>query len=93
MDYHNMKILLVSVSMLETDNDFYPPLGLLYVASILKKEGCEVKIINKVPDYSNYFSLISEIREFSPDAIGLSFMTSSYEKAFDLSKVLTSLWR
>lgn len=79
-----MKILLVHTPTLEIDN-FVPPLGILYLASVLKKEECEVMIIDKDPDY---FDIVSEVRKFNPEMIGLSFMTPSYGKVHSLCKVL-----
>lgn len=79
-----MKILLIHTPTLEIDN-FVPPLGILYLASVLKKEECEVKIIDKDPEY---FDIASEARKFNPDMIGLSFMTPSYGKVHSLCKVL-----
>lgn len=79
-----MKILLIHTPTLEIDN-FVPPLGILYLASILKKDDCEVKIIDKDPEY---FDIASEVKNFNPDMIGLSFMTPSYEKVHDLCKIL-----
>lgn len=79
-----MKVLLIHTSTLELDN-FLPPLGILYIASVLEKEGYEVKVINKDPEY---FNVLPKIKEFNPYMIGLSFMSSSYQKACSLCKAL-----
>lgn len=79
-----MKVLLIHTPTLELDN-FLPPLGILYIAAVLKKNGYEVRIIDKDPEY---FNIIPDIKSFDPDLIGLSFMTPSCQRAHSLCKIL-----
>lgn len=55
------------------------PLGIAYLAAVLKNEGCLVKIINPRTRYQRLSiqKILNDIREFSPDFIGLSFYTEN----------------
>jgi len=79
-----MKIALIQVNVLDIDN-LNPPLGILYIGTILKNKGHEVKCFDEDPEHVD---LIPKLREFNPDAIGLSFMTPSYERAYYFCKSL-----
>lgn len=56
---------------------FYPPLGLLYLGTVLKNEGHEVKIIDCVPQNIGYEELEAEIKKNQPFAIGITTFTTS----------------
>ncbi len=56
---------------------YYPPLGLLYIATILKNSGFEVKILDCVPMRIGYPELKKEIAKFSPYMVGITTYTMS----------------
>jgi len=56
---------------------YYPPLGLLYIGTILKLKGYEVKILDCVPQKINYDDLENIIRNFAPYAVGITTYTMS----------------
>ncbi len=56
---------------------FYPPLGLLYLGTVLEDKGYDVKIIDCVPMNIGYKELEAEIKEFSPFAVGITTFTTS----------------
>ncbi len=80
-----MRVSLVNAQVLD-GNNVVPPLGLLYVAAVLEKEGHAVQIFDADPDYQA--DLIKEIKEFNPDIIGFSFLTVAYQRAFRLCQSL-----
>lgn len=55
------------------------PLGIAYLAAVLKNKGCLVKIINPRTKYQRLSiqKILNEIQEFSPDFIGLSLYTEN----------------
>lgn len=60
----------------------YPPLGLMYIASYLRKDGHEVKIIDAEVD--NIFTvkeITSLLEEFKPDVVGCGATTPEIEMA------------
>jgi len=56
-----------------------PPMGILYLGTVLKKAGFTVKVIDSFPRYHK--STLSTLREFKPDLIGLSVLTTGYRVA------------
>ncbi len=82
------KILLINTPQYNTlkagiEDDFidiigyYPPLGLLYLGTVLENNGFEVKIIDCVPMKIGYEQLENEIEKFSPYAVGITTFTTS----------------
>lgn len=56
---------------------YYPPLGLLYIGTILKQKGYEVKIIDCVPQKIDYHEIENIIKNFNPFAVGITTFTMS----------------
>lgn len=83
-----MKVLLVQPSsrvlnFLAHKGITHPPLAMLYLASMLVKEGIEVKII----DNNIYENWEKTLKEFSPDVLGLSCLTGpAIKNAIEVSK-------
>ena len=83
-----MKIALVNPRV-ESYSSSLPPLGLLYVAAVLEKEGFDVKIFDMHPrDTRDLDKIIS----FSPEIVGVSILTAYVTRAkkilFNLKKHL-----
>ncbi len=62
-----------------------PPLGVAYIAAMLEKDGHEVKIIDG-PAWATVFGyefkeLEKDIKDFSPDVVGISASTSQIDHA------------
>ena len=56
---------------------YYPPLGLLYIGTVLKNLGYEVKILDCVPMKIGYSELRTEIQNFAPYMVGVTTYTMS----------------
>jgi len=56
---------------------YYPPLGLLYIGTVLKLKGYDVKILDCVPQKIGYNELEKEIRYFKPFVVGITTFTMS----------------
>jgi len=65
------KVALISIY--NDDTKGIPPLGPLYLATALKKNGFEPKIIHK--NARDFDAIQSEVEEFGPDLVGLSVFT------------------
>lgn len=63
-----------------------PPMGILYLGSVLKAKGHTVKVIDSFPVYHD--ANIREIKEFEPDLIGLSVLTTGYRIAVYYTAIL-----
>jgi len=79
------KVVLVSLYSKETSD--IPPLALLYLATALKKNGHDAKIIYKNAERIDF--VVKEIEEYKPDLIGMSVFTGyNNRKYIELSKAL-----
>jgi len=79
-----LKITLINVQISE-GNNIVPPLGILYIASVLEMMNHEVQVFDIDPDVND---CIDEIKTFSPRIIGISCYTNTYKKALRLNKNL-----
>jgi anaerobic magnesium-protoporphyrin IX monomethyl ester cyclase len=60
------------------------PLGLLYLAAVLEKEGHEVKIIDGEPELLTHNQVIDRIKEQNPDLLGISSTTPEFHITKDI---------
>ncbi len=66
----------------------YPPLGLLYLASVLEKENIKVKVIDSPADGSNVEDIIHVIENEKPSIVGMTATTPQTQSAVHLAKAL-----
>lgn len=68
----------------------YPPLGILYLASALRKRfpDIELKVTDGLPKGWDF--AVSEIRSFRPDILFISYVTPSATSAYALGKYVKS---
>lgn len=65
----------------------HPPMGLLYLATYIRKLGYDVKIIDALAEKLTWPKIKKQIKKYSPDLIGISVMfTAYYQDALQLSK-------
>jgi len=99
-----MKILLINPpslssissvlpSALEEERGHNPPLGLLYIASFLKKklENCDIRVIDGPTENLNYSQLKERIKEFNPEIIGLTAMSFTVIDALETAKLAKAI--
>jgi len=63
-----------------------PPLGLAYIASYLEANGHSADIIDAIADNLTRADLEKKIREFAPDIVGVTSMTSNLPGALEAAK-------
>ena len=80
---NGVKVVLIHVKENFTP---VPPTGLLYVGTMLKKEGHEVRIFDA--NTKEKEEIIRKIKEIAPDIVGFSAMTTSYSITKDFNKEL-----
>lgn len=68
--------------------DLRPPLGLGYIATVLKQNGCDVVIVD---NYLKVEDMAKEIDDFKPDMIGMYMHSPGYFVAIDLIHEIKSL--
>lgn len=81
---YRLKITLINVQISE-GNNIVPPLGILYIASVLEMMEHEVQVFDIDPDVSE---CIEQIKRFGPQMIGMSCYTNTYKKALWLNEKL-----
>lgn len=70
-----------------------PPLGLLYIGTVIKNTGVTVKLFdfNCLKNHSEEEQLIQEIIQLNPQIIGLSVATTSYPYACELASKMKKM--
>lgn len=66
----------------------YPPLGICYLSSVLKKENYEVQLIDQAAKKLNFHQIVNWIKNQDPDILGFSTLTAS---GSGISAALTSI--
>jgi anaerobic magnesium-protoporphyrin IX monomethyl ester cyclase len=94
-----MKILLVAPPWLDIYDNFRaaaklgcvsPPLGLMYLAGAIIETGSDCQILDMESRNINIDDLISIIRDYNPDLVGITTTTPIYANAKHLVKILRS---
>lgn len=62
-----------------------PPIGIAYLIEALKEHGCECITVDTMLN-TGLEDVISEIKKFSPDLIGVSMLTYKYRETYELIK-------
>ena len=73
-------------SIVDEEQGFFPPLGIMYVASYAESEtGHKIEILDAQVEQLNYTQLEHEIKKRRPDIVGITTMTFSL-----IDSILTS---
>ncbi len=64
----------------------YEPLGLLYIAAVLRRAGCEVSVLDAHAEEVGREEIQKRILDLRPDVIGISTLTCSGEVVFQLGR-------
>ena len=94
-----MKILLVRTwenkknhHCYETNiTGIYPPLGIAYLASVLREAGHKVRIIDNQILRLNQKHLKDRIKEIQPDLVLISVLTTNWLEVLRLSRLIKSI--
>ena len=65
-----------------------PPLGLAYIAAVLERAGHTVKIVDSPTLGLDKSSFINEVKTWSPDVVGLTSLTPTVYKAYEVAKLI-----
>src|SRR3989338_1422057 len=84
MKNNNIKIALVN-PRIESYSSTLPPLGLLYIAGVLEKNGFNVKVFDIYPyDDRDISALIS----YRPDVVGMTILTDYVSRSLYISDII-----
>ncbi len=81
-----MRVLLVPAKI---DTSRFIPLGVAYLAAYLEERGHKVAVYDEIPNMKTSFE--NAVKEFNPEIVGISCMTSTYTKAMDFAKRTKSI--
>jgi len=82
-----MKILFIHPPLASNRPNYQGiPLGLLYIASFLKKQGHSLKVIDYFTETYKRELLLKRIEDFKPDLLGYSSMTANYPQAVKINR-------
>ena len=56
-----------------------PPIGLGYLAAVLKEHGHQVEIIDCAIQKESYSQIISQVKQSNPDVVGITALSSYYD--------------
>ncbi|MDD3435814.1 MAG: radical SAM protein [Candidatus Gastranaerophilales bacterium] len=65
-----------------------PPLGIGFLASYLKKEGVDVKLIDGLKDNLSNEKILEIILKENPDAVGITCLSAFYNEVIELSHMV-----
>jgi anaerobic magnesium-protoporphyrin IX monomethyl ester cyclase len=65
----------------------FPPLGLAYIAAVLKKNHVEVNILEANANDLSDLQIEQYVKEYSPDFVGITSTTSLIEEAHQIAKL------
>ena len=74
-----------------TETNSMPPLGMLYVGTVLKNEGYNVKALDLAVESFSVDELISIILKSQADIIGLSTYNEAWHSLIQLSKIIKKI--
>ena len=63
-----------------------PPIGLGYIASVLRENNYDVIILDSQKESLNIKKLLLKIKEINPDVLGIGILTSNYSNAKKITK-------
>ena len=66
----------------------FPPQGILYISSVLLINGYEVKVVDADIDNLSHDDVLSVIREYRPDIIGITMNTLQTKAVYELAKFI-----
>ncbi|MFX1392518.1 MAG: B12-binding domain-containing radical SAM protein [Promethearchaeota archaeon] len=82
----NMKIALINPSLETKIYSPWPPLGILYLGTILKENGFTVKLLDAAAKFYGKKKVINWLKYEKPDIIGISVFTVAFLPAINLIK-------
>ncbi len=86
-----MKILLIHPPPLKSDlhsNTIYPPLGLTYIAGVLRKSDHDVSILDAHAVGSTIQDIVNYVKKDSPDLVGITSTTPGIFNAFSVANAI-----
>ena len=81
-----MKIALINPNLETRIYSPWPPLGILYLGTILKNNGFDVSLLDAASENRNKQNILRWIQRIDPDVVGFTVFTVSFLVSIDLAK-------
>ncbi|TXT65806.1 MAG: hypothetical protein BAJALOKI1v1_380014 [Promethearchaeota archaeon] len=81
-----MKIALINPNMETRIYSPWPPLGILYLGTILKNNGFDVSLLDAASENKNKQNVLRWIQKIDPDVVGFTVFTVSFLVSIELAK-------
>ncbi|MCQ9205350.1 MAG: B12-binding domain-containing radical SAM protein [Omnitrophica bacterium] len=86
-----MKILLLNPPILGIDKPPVPPLGISYIAAVLKKNNFIVDLIDLDLEREKFKNIYEIMASYRPDLVGISGLTIQMENVYYIAKVIKKI--
>ncbi|MFX1256953.1 MAG: B12-binding domain-containing radical SAM protein [Promethearchaeota archaeon] len=83
-----MKIALINPSLETKIYSPWPPLGILYLGTILKENGFTVELLDAAAKFYKKSEVLSWIKRVKPDIVGISVFTVAFLPTINLIKII-----
>ncbi|TFG25666.1 MAG: radical SAM protein [Promethearchaeota archaeon] len=83
-----MKIALINPSLEEKIYSPWPPLGILYLGTILTENGFTVELLDAAAKFYGKNDVLNWIKRVKPDIVGISVFTVAFLPVINLIKVI-----
>ena len=83
-----MKIALINPSLETKIYSPWPPLGILYLGTMLKENGFTVKLLDAAAKFYGKNDVLNWLKQVKPDIVGISVFTVAFLPAISLIKVI-----
>ncbi|MDJ0985999.1 MAG: radical SAM protein [Desulfobacterales bacterium] len=83
-----MKVLLINPPTFQEEKPSIPPLGLAYIAGVLRERHFEVDIIDFDLERDKFRNLAKIIDDFCPDILGIAALTLQVDNAYTIAKIV-----
>jgi len=88
MTVKNIVLMRLNGTQDKRDNYVTLPLGLGYIAAVLKKEGYKVSIVDLTLEDVNYDNVIERLRNIGPDLVGITALSYEYIQVKKMASLL-----
>ena len=83
-----MKIALINPSLETKIYSPWPPLGILYLGTMLKENGFTVKLLDAAAEFYGKNKMLNWLKNVKPDVVGISVFTVAFLPAINLIKII-----
>ena len=80
-------VLLINLAVLDSEKAMMPPLGQMYIATVLKNNGYRVKILDLATVNDKMETVYQYIKHGMPKIVGLSSYYETWNQMFDIAKM------